>query len=36
MRTTGTPVGEDVRWTIRDTVRAIKRGLGPAQLKDSF
>ena len=36
MRTTGTPVGEDVRWTIRDTVKAIKRGLGPAQLKDSF
>ena len=27
---------EDVRWSIRDTVRAIKRGLGPAQLKDSF
>ncbi|CAE7544250.1 DNMT3B, partial [Symbiodinium necroappetens] len=36
MRTMGTPIGEDVRWTIRDTVRAIKRGLGPAQLKDSF
>ena len=36
MRTMGTPIGEDVRWTTRDTVRAIKRGLGPAQLKDSF
>ena len=36
IRSTGIPVGEDVRWAIRDTVRAMKRGLGPAQLKDSF
>ncbi|CAE7252455.1 DNMT3B [Symbiodinium sp. CCMP2592] len=36
MRTMGAPIGEDVRWAIKDTVRAITRGLGPSQLKDSF
>ena len=32
----GKPVGEEVRWTVRDVCRAIRRGLGPASLKDSF
>ena len=30
------PVGEEVRWTVRDVCRAIRRGLGPASLKDIF
>lgn len=36
LRTTGTPVGEDVHWAIRDTVRAIKRGVLARRLKESF
>ena len=35
LRTLGMPVGEEIRFAV-DTVRAIKRGLGPTQLKDSF
>ncbi|CAE7455635.1 setd6 [Symbiodinium necroappetens] len=31
-----TPVPQAVRFTIRDCVRSIRRGLGPAELKDSF
>ena len=36
LRTLALPIGEETRFIIRDTVRAIKRGLGPAKLKDSF
>ena len=36
LRTLGLPVGEEIRFAVKDTVRAIKRGLGPSQLKDSF
>ena len=36
LRTLALPIGDETRFIIRDTVRAIKRGLGPAKLKDSF
>ncbi|CAE7249257.1 DNMT3B [Symbiodinium pilosum] len=36
LRTLALPIGEQTRFIIRDTVRAIKRGLGPTKLKDSF
>ena len=36
LRTLALPIGEETRFIIRDTVRAIKRGLGPARLKDAF
>ena len=36
LRALGMPVGEEIRFAVKDTVRAIKRGLGPTQLKDSF
>ena len=36
LRTLALPIGEETRFVIRDTIRAIKRGLGPASLKDAF
>ena len=36
MRTLGLPVDSLVRGTIKEVVRSVKRGLGPAKLKDSF
>ena len=36
LRTLKQPIGEEVRWAIRDAIRSVKRGLGPASLKDSF
>ena len=36
LRTLALPIGEETRFIIRDTVRAIWRGLGPARLKDAF
>ena len=36
MRSLGLPVDSLVRGTIKEVVRSVKRGLGPAKLKDSF